>query len=949
LHNLEWLGTSSRPLDWNGPRDRPFVEFRPDALDRPIIENLQHVVRRHADRVAISDSDSSIFFGDLWEGICRLGQIVAAQTAPGELTAILLPACSLSPLAMLACLAAGRPFAVVDIGQPGDWVVQTLESTRPALIIGSGEGRDLARIGATAAPFVDATRLPLSAPGSWRPADLSPDAPACVLLTSGSTGQPKAIVNCQRALQQRVAQSINGAHINAADRLLTLAPLASVVGVRDVITSLLAGASIHLLDAARALPRQILSVISSQAITILFAAPALLRSTVCDARERASPALRLIRVGGETTLWSDIDLLRSWLASHAAIQSIYAATEAPMMQWFVDNACRSENPRIPIGYPLPGNSLAIVDESGGAAARGEVGELIVRSPYVSLGSWGEVRAAADAPGIHATSAQRVFRTGDLVRVRPDGLLERLGRKDRQVKIRGVRVELEGVETAVRRHPLVRDVGVLARTTGEGETILVAYVSVREGAPDALLAELRASMYSAPQPMRPALWYRLNEVPRLPNFKLDLRALRALDASRAAEEIRRAELASGAAAVRSDCIEPTVARIWQEVLQAPAAVPEQDFFQMGGDSLKAIRFVSELEQALGIELPITLINEAPSFGRLCTALKQRRTTRYVPLVLLKGGEGAPPVYFVHGIGGNVAELFLVARSMAYPGAVFGIQARGLRAQETPHLTVKAMAVEYLRAIKARQSEGPYCLCGYSFGGLVAFEIARRLRQSGDTVGFVGLFDTMPNSFVWPLRASLGFVRRRLVRFAVGMISAPVHTWPRAAWRAGARMLTRLHDHLEQRQPGGLPVPALLKSAPASVLKVGVSALLASARYHPGFYAGELTVFIPTSRDPSLPSPQLIWRRHALALSVVPTLGGHLSMFSAANAEAAAASLTRVLTLSASSHAATNTSKPSSNASRRWAFIRMRKGSMTRTGSCIRGTSKMSSDRDAGSLS
>ena len=636
---------------------------------------------------------------------------------------------------MFGCLAAGRPFAVVDIGQPHDWIIQTLKSTRPSLIIGSDETRELARVGAAAVPFVDVTRLPRTAPGSSRSADLDPDEPSCVLLTSGSTGTPKPIVNSQRALLQRAVQSINAGHINAEDRLLTLAPLASIVGVRDVITSVLAGASIHILDVTNSPTRKILAAIASEAITILFATPALLRSMVRDASEHAGPALRLIRVGGETTLWSDIDLLRSWVRPDAAIQSIYAATEAPMMQWFVHEACRGESLRIPLGYPLAGNTLAVVDESGVSAAMGDVGELIVRSPYVTLGCWSEIRRTAGVPVSHAPSARRVFRTGDLVRIRPDGLLERLGRKDRQVKIRGVRVELDGVEAAIRRHPRVRDVGVLARTSRDGDALLVAYVSVREGTSAVPLEELRESMSSVPQPMRPALWHQLDEVPRLPNFKLDLRALRALDANRVEEEKRRAALASCAPAARRDCIESTVARIWQEVLQAAPVAPEQDFFEMGGDSLKAVRFVSELESSLGLELPITLINEAPSFGKLCAVLNRRRTTPYVPLVLLKPGAGAPTVHFVHGLGGNVAELFPLARSMSYSGPVFGIQARGLRAQEPPHLTVEAMAAEYLKAIRARQSQGPYRVCGYSFGGLVAFEMARQLEQSGDEVSFV----------------------------------------------------------------------------------------------------------------------------------------------------------------------------------------------------------------------
>src|SRR5262249_8513852 len=203
-----------------------------------------------------------------------------------------------------------------------------------------------------------------------RPATMGVDEPACVLFTSGSTGRPKGIVNSQRNLLQRVAQSINAAHINAADRLLTLTSPCTIVGVRDVLTALLAGASVHLLDPQGIGAREILRVLRSQSGTILFAFPALLRSIVA-AREGPAPAsLRLVRVGGDTTVWSDTETLRSWLAPEAAIQIIYAATEAPMMQWFVDDASRREDARIPIGYPLPGNRLALVNDDGSATTPG---------------------------------------------------------------------------------------------------------------------------------------------------------------------------------------------------------------------------------------------------------------------------------------------------------------------------------------------------------------------------------------------------------------------------------------------------------------------------------------------------------------------------------------------------------------------------------------------------
>ena len=202
-------------------------------------------------------------------------------------------------------------------------------------------------------------------------------------------------------------------------------------------------------------------------------------------------------------------------------------------------------------------------------------------------------------------------------------------------------------------------------------------------------------------------------------------------------------------------------------------------------------------------------------------------------------------------------------MTYAGAVIGVQARGLAGQGPPHATVEAMAAEYLREVKARQPHGPYYLCGYSFGGLVAFEMALKLWASGDEVGLVGLFDTMMSPLRWPLRAWLSIVRRRLVQFAAGVTAAPIHTWPAAVWKMVSGVFERLRDYATPAQLEGPPLPSLLKSAPTSVLKVAASALIASARYRPGFYPGELTLFSPVGREPGLPSLQAIWRKHARA--------------------------------------------------------------------------------------
>jgi acyl-coenzyme A synthetase/AMP-(fatty) acid ligase/thioesterase domain-containing protein/acyl carrier protein len=863
FRTFAWLDDDRRPLDWNGPADRLFTRFRDRDLQRPIIEHFERVASRQPGGIAIRDADTALTFGELWDGVSGLAEILAAETKPGDLIGILLPACPMFPLAMLACLASGRPFVALDTHYPPDWLDHALRDARPTLIITLEDGLGDVEVRMPTVRVIRLTGLPRAGRKGWRPATMGVDEPACVLFTSGSTGRPKSIVNSQRNLLQRVAQSINAAHINTADRLLTLASPCTIVGVRDVMTALLAGASIHLLDPQGVGARETLDVIRTEAITILFAFPALLRSIVVARGERAGASLRLVRVGGDTTLWSDIETLRAWLAPEAAIQLIFAATEAPMMQWFVDDRCRRDEARIPIGYPLPGNRLALVDEEGRATPRGEVGELIVASPFVSLGPWVEGRLAHESVETGGGRGWRIFRTGDLMRQRPDGLLERVGRKDRQVKIHGSRVDLDGIEALLRGHPFVRDVAAVARPSrADGTMTLVAYVSARDQAPSGLIDELKALLRSAPPPMRPARFYLAGSIPRLPSSKLDIRALAALDEahvqSEGAESIDEAELA----AIAGDHISQTVARVWQQVLLVPVRAAEDDFFDSGGDSLKAITFVIELERALGLEISLTLINEAPRFDQLCQALSERRAPGSTPLVTLKAGDGLQPVFFVHGVGGNVVEILPAARCVSYPGAVIGIRARGVVRGEVPHTSIEAMAADYLRAIKERQPNGPYHLCGYSSGGLVAFEI----------------FDTTMSPVRWPLRAWLSILARRMALLAAAVRATPIRNWP-ATLRNSPERLRAWHG--------------TLGAAPSIAIRVAASALIASAKYHPGFYRGQLTLFSPAEREPGLPSLESIWRKHARTVVVVETAGTHSTMLSTLHAETTAACVTRHL--------------------------------------------------------
>src|SRR5262249_20551272 len=361
-------------------------------------------------------------------------------------------------------------------------------------------------------------------------------------------------------------------------------------------------------------------------------------------------------------------------------------------------------------------------------------------------------------------------------------------------------------------------------------------------------------------------------------KLDARALAALDEAHVRRERAESIDEANFAPIAGDHISQTVARVWQHVLHVPVRTGEDDFFDSGGDSLNAITFVLELERALGLEISLALSNEAPRFDELSQALRERRAPGSTPLVTLKAGDGRPPVFFIHGVGGNVVEILPAARRVTYPGAVIGIRARGIVRGEVPHTSVEAMAADYLREIKARQPRGPYHLCGYSSGGLAAFEIARRLSESGDEVGLVGLFDTTMSPVRWPLRAWRSIVARRLKVAASALRASPIRDWP-----------ATLRDSAERLRAWR----ASFGVAPSIALRVAASALIASAKYHPGFYAGTLTLFSPAGREPGLPSLEAVWRKHASTVVVVETAGSHSTMLSARHAETTAARVTQCL--------------------------------------------------------
>jgi thioesterase domain-containing protein len=290
---------------------------------------------------------------------------------------------------------------------------------------------------------------------------------------------------------------------------------------------------------------------------------------------------------------------------------------------------------------------------------------------------------------------------------------------------------------------------------------------------------------------------------------------------------------------------------------------------------------ELEKALRRDLPANLISEAPTFAAFCARLREKAPVAYCPLVTLKAGEGAP-LFFIHGVGGGVMELFSICRRMSWPGPVIGIQARGLEGRDHPHDSVEQMADEYITAIRNQQPAGPYFLCGYSFGGLVAFEVARRLSSRAAEVAFVGLLATLPPGHhllrLWTWTA---YLYRQLTLAVARLEARSLHR----SW------LNSAHAEVDRSRAQGTP---------AALRVVALKALLASAAYRPNTYKGQLTVFEPARRDLGVPSSASLWRRYASVLRHEKLQARHDDMLEGANAQDVADLLTRCLEGAARMH-------------------------------------------------
>jgi amino acid adenylation domain-containing protein len=620
------------------------------------------------------------------------------------------------------------------------------------------------------------------------PASSGPEHLCYVLFTSGSTGQPKGVEIEQRALVNLLESMQRDLGLTAQDQLLAVTPLSFDIAGLELYLPLLVGGRVLLASRRQASDGAWLAEqLDGDYVTIMQATPATWRMVIASGWKGG----RGIKVlcGGETM---PRDLAQDLITRAGSVWNVYGPTETTI--WSTLERVRAADRTVPIGRPIANTQVYVLDPRREPIPIGIPGELYI-------GGVGLARGYRGAPALTQErfvpspflAGKRLYRTGDLVKWLADGRLDYIGRSDHQVKLRGFRIELGEIENILAQDSCVKQAVAVVREDVPGDKRLVAYVTAQEGQtcdPQHLRRGLRDVV---PEYMVPSAVVVLREFPLTPNGKVDRAALPAPDVDSHPDEAQ--------AVSPRNPLELQLAAIWEQVLGVTRIGVKDNFFDLGGYSLLALRMFSAIERTFGKRLPMSLLFQAPTIEQLADLLADEGcTVRWRSLVAIQPEGSKPPFFAVPGVGGNVLVFARLAKLLGEDQPFYGLQARGLDGKEKPFMRVEEMAAHYIAEIRSVQPEGPYLIGGTCTGGLVAYEMGQQLAAQGHNVILSIMQSWHPRSYVahwnrppyvlWPLQ----FVGHKVATYLRLMRGLPVEQWP-AFWRGKLKQVWNLMHHAE----------------------------------------------------------------------------------------------------------------------------------------------------------
>ena len=892
VSKLEILTGEEKALllgEWAGRR----TEYPREATVGELFTDL---ARRDPGRVALVRGDATVTYGQLHAAAAKLARhLIAAGARPGARIALCANPSPETIVGILGILMAGGAYVPLDPAYPAERFALLLEDCGATVAVSDpafaerfagwpGQLVLLEPAGQSAEP-VEPPSVAITA------AD-----PAYVLFTSGSTGRPKGVVVPHRAVV-RLVRGCDYVAITPDDVFLQAAPLSFDASTLEIWGPLLNGGRLVIPPYGAGLA-EIAEAVRRHGVTILWLTAGLFQVMV---EEHLSDlqGLKQLLAGGDVLSVPHVRRAMLGLPGTRLING-YGPTENTTFTTCHAIASQDlDGPSIPIGRPIANTSVYLLDDRGRPVPVGVPGELLTGGDGLAIGYQGnaELTAATFVPNpLPGHAGERLYRTGDVCRWRPDGAIEFIGRRDHQVKVRGFRIELGEIEAVLSAHPDVRQAKVGVRGGGAEGKRVVAWVAPKEGR---RLDGAALSVYLSerlPAFMRPDAVAVLEALPVSAHGKVDTSALPdpsvpARPADGQGESPSRAPVGA---------IEQRLAAIWGELLGVGTVGRDDDFFALGGHSLMALRLFSRIHREFHRSLPLAMLLKHPTVRGLAALLGDQPAVAEpseqectgVIVTLTEGGTGAP-LFCIHGGDGAVLFYRSLATLMEPDCAIHAIESLHLcRSAAIAKCSVEQTAAAYVRNLRKLQPRGPYRLAGYSFGGVVAHAMGCLLAAEGERVEFLGLFDThnpavSPRQYsaaerlavFWKQHEALGFVPR------IGMLIRRINE------SLQARKRTRAEEAAARAQ-GSAPAEA---NSDLRRVQVYEAHKLAMRAYRPKPFPGRMTLFKAKMASDKLDWPEDYgWGPPACGeLDIIPVPGRHLSLFEPGHVEELAVALGQCL--------------------------------------------------------
>ena len=750
-----------------------------DQWEGAIHDRVSHWAEVQPDKTAVQDATHAWTYAELEQWSNRLAHHLIAQgVKPGDVTVIYAQRTASLVWAVISALKAGTAIVVLDPTYPPGRLARYINVAQPKSWLQLEAAGDLDADLQTVVDQVAVAQVVLpeksdltdwsalaTQPDTPPAVAIGPNSPACLTFTSGSSGLPKGVVGRHGSLTHFYPWMTETFSLTADDRFSMLSGLAHDPLQRDMFTPLWVGATIMVPDGEKMfLPGWLARWMRQQRISIAHMTPAMGQLVIETQEALEIPSLRFALFVGESLSRRRVAQLHG-LAPNVTAVNLYGSTESQraVSYHLVDNhpqAAGRLKQIIQMGKGMPDAQVLVLNPYQQMAGVGEVGELYMRSPHISLGYLDDPELTAEKYVVNPFTrdpADRLYRTGDLGRYLPNGEVEFFGRKDKQVNIRGFRVELGEIESVLSQHPAVKDALVkLYQPADQNQPRIAAYVTLHEPLETAVLRDFMRRQL--PGHMVPTVFILLDSMPMTPNAKIDHDALPAPET---------AETASDTFEPPQTETEKAVAEVWQTLLSVPRVGANSDFFELGGHSLVAVQMFSRLRHQFGIDLSLAMLFKTSTVRLLAAHIDSRlqvaqtavsaqpvaEPRAFKSLINVHDGSDHQPVFYcVHGAGGNI--LFM-QEWKKYLGdlSLVGFQARGVDGVTPMHQSIEAMAADYVEELLHVQPEGPYYLSGYSGGGVIAYEMAQQLIRQGHEMGLLILIDTFHPS-IQPRNFSVG---------------------------------------------------------------------------------------------------------------------------------------------------------------------------------------------------